>query len=391
MTLVLLAGWWLAMLLSTASAALYVRRVRNRFAAPAVSGAAVLVPIKGRPGEDAAVEALLAAILAQLGDGRLLVAVESRDDPAAAPVARAAAADGRVCLVVAGRAAGRGQKVHNLLAALERLRPGDRSVVFADADLVPAPDWLGQLLRPISTGRADLTSGYRWILPDDGHLASRLAALMDWSVATVGRSRRWNLAWGGSTALARGTLDRIDLPRRWSGALLDDLVLTAAARDAGVAVHAPHQVLVPSPVRHGWRSLGAFGRRQYLLVRVHAPLHWWVAGATLAVPVAGAVAAPAAGWPGIATLAAALVLQQVRASLRVAVARRVLPPDAARRSAVLMARDRWLLPAAHLLHLAIWLSSAAGRTMDWAGTRYRLHAPDRVEVLGRPGDPAPLL
>jgi hypothetical protein len=78
-----------------------------------------------------------------------------------------------------------------------------------------------------------------------------------------------------------------------------------------------------------------------------------------------------------------LLMQQLRAVLRVAVAGRVLPPGPAARSATLMRRDRWMLPLAHLLHLAIWLTSAFGSTMTWAGTRYRLLGPGRVKILGR--------
>jgi hypothetical protein len=76
-------------------------------------------------------------------------------------------------------------------------------------------------------------------------------------------------------------------------------------------------------------------------------------------------------------------MQQMRAALRVAIARRVLPAEAAVRSAALSRRNRWMLPVAHLVHLAIWLTSAFGSTMTWAGTRYRLRGPDRVEILDR--------
>ncbi len=388
MTALLLLGWMLIAAVATYGTHLYRGRVARKFDAPEGAGIAVLIPIRGTAWQGAALERFLASCLAQRGVSyRLIFAVEGADDPAAAPIAALAAREPRVSLVQAGRATRRGQKIQNQLAALATLRPEDRLVVFADADVVLAPDWLAQLLRPLLLGRAELASGYRWILPADEAAASRFCALMDWSVATAARSRRWNLCWGGSIAISREALDRLDLPRLWDRALLDDIVLTRAARRAGIAVHAPHQVLVPSPVRHDFRSLFDFGRRQYLLVRVHAPLHWALAGVTLIVPVVAALVAIGEAWQGdvlaIACLIVALGLQQLRASLRVDIARRVLPPEQAARSAALMRRDRWRLPAAHLLHLAIWLTSAFGGTMTWAGIRYRLLGPGQVEIIGR--------
>jgi cellulose synthase/poly-beta-1,6-N-acetylglucosamine synthase-like glycosyltransferase len=388
MIVLLLIAWMVTALLATYATHLYWRQVVREPAPPAASGVAVLIPIKGAHAQDAAQERFLASCLAQQGVSyRLIFAVESKADPAAAVIARLAAHDPRVTLVVAGLATERGQKVHNQLAALATLRPDDQFVVFADADLVLAPAFLVQLLRPLVHGAVELASGYRWILAADDRFASRLCALMDWTVATAPRSRRWNLLWGGAMALSRSALDRIDLPRCWATTLLDDLVLTRAARQLDMVVDTPRQALVESPVSHDLRSLFDFGRRQYLFARVHAPRHWCLAGVTLTVPaLAAAVALPAAvdgDMLAFGCIVLSLLMQQLRAVLRVAVAGRVLPPGPAARSATLMRRDRWMLPLAHLLHLAIWLTSAFGSTMTWAGTRYRLLGPGRVKILGR--------
>ncbi len=190
-------------------------------------------------------------------------------------------------------------------------------------------------------------------------------------------------------AISRAALDRIDLPRCWATSLLDDLVLTRAARRLRIVVDTPRQVLVPSPVSHDPRSLFEFGRRQYLFVRVHTPRHWWLAGVTLMVPaLACAAALPAAAGGNLLAfggIGLALLLQQMRAALRMAIAERVLQAEQAAQAAVLSRRCRWMLPVAHLVHLAIWLSSAFGNTMTWAGTRYRLPGPARVEILSRNG------
>ncbi len=390
MTSALLIAWMLFAALSTYAVFVYWRNVACKFDALEAEGVAVIIPIKGGRGQDDARSRFLASCMNQrrVGSYRLIFAVESATDPAAADIAELAARDARVSLIVAGRASKRGQKVHNQVTALETLSPDDRYVVFADADVEFASDWLSELLRPILWGTAELTSGYRWILPANDGLASRFCALMDWGVATAPRSRRWNTCWGGSIAISRAALDRIDLPRWWAATVLDDYTMTMAARRAGISVFAAHQVLVPSPVRHDMRSLFNFGRRQYLMTRVHAFQYWLLAGVVLIVPTLAGGAAIAAAARGdrlaLACIAAALALQQVRASLRIGIAHRVLPPEAAAQSQALMRRDRWMLPAAHLLHLAIWATSGIGRTTIWAGTRYRLLAFDRMEIMGYP-------
>ncbi|MCK8785300.1 glycosyltransferase [Roseomonas sp. NAR14] len=388
MTQALLAAWLLVSLLATLGTALYLWRVRRPLApAPAAGRVALIVPVRGAgPGLDA----FLRGALAQRGvPYRLILAVESESDPAAAAIdAATRAAPVPVRRVTAGPAAGRGQKVHNLLAALPVLEPADAFVVFADADTAPPPDWLAQLLRPVLLGRAEAASGYFWTLPADDALPSRLAGLIGASVATLARFHRWNLCWGGSTALARPALERMDLPRAWAGTVSDDLMLTRAARAAGCRIHAPLFVLLPGPARFGWRGLLAYGRRQYLILRVHAPRHWWLAMAALVPPVLGAAAALPGALAGeslpLAALGAGLALQQGRASLRLAIARRVLPGEAAALAVRSLRRDRWLLPLAVPLHAGLAIAGGCGRTLRWAGFRYRLRAPDLTEVLERP-------
>ena len=73
-----------------------------------------------------------------------------------------------VDVVIAGQATQRAQKVHNLLAALRTLRDDDAIVVFADAaDILPDPEWLSQLIRPIANRQVAASTGYRWRLPTD--------------------------------------------------------------------------------------------------------------------------------------------------------------------------------------------------------------------------------
>ncbi|GAA0579262.1 hypothetical protein GCM10009416_17080 [Craurococcus roseus] len=368
---------WMALAAAAAlGCALYLRLLRRPQPRPAVSlPVLVAVPVRGEAGLDG----FLAALAAQdYPAWRVVFAVESAEDPSFAALSRFAAAHpglaGRV--VVSGATGVRAQKVHNLLAALPALRPDDAALVTLDADTLPPPGTLTELLRPILTGQGDLSSGYRWTLPASPGAGPLLLSLAEMGVATLPRSARLNLCWGGANAIGRRALDRLDLPRLWDRAVSDDLSASRAAHRTGLVIYAPLTVRPPSPTDLGVADALRFGARQHRLMRLHSPWRWRLAGLVLALPVAGGAVALAAAAQGsraaLACLAAAWLLQRVRAALRLAIAKRVLPPSEAAKAALTLRRGRWWQPLAHVLHAAAWAGSAAGCRMDWAGRRYRL-------------------
>lgn len=384
----LVAGWLVVALLATLGSAVTLRLLRRPQPWPqATPPVLVLVPVRGAgPGLDA----FLAALAAQdWPDFRVAFAVEATADPAHPVLARYVAAHpGRATLAVAGPAAGRGQKVQNLLAALRALRPDDAAVVTLDADTLPPPGMLRALLRPVLTGQGAIASGYRWVLPAPGAgWAAAALSLIETGIATLPRSAGWNICWGGATAIGREALDRLDLPRLWDRAMSDDLVLTRAARAAGLLVYAPLTVRPPSPVGGDAGGVMEYGVRQYRLLRLHVPVFWPLAGIALLLPLLGgavAIMATAGGdAAALGCLGLAAMLHGLRIRLRGAIADAVLPPAAAAGARHVLARGLWLRPAAGLLALAAWAGSARGRDIAWAGRRYRLDRAGRVTGLLR--------
>jgi hypothetical protein len=276
-------------------------------------------------------------------------------------------------VLCAGPAQGRSQKVHNLLAGLATRRAGE-SLATLDADTVPPPGWLADLTRPVRRGYADVASGYRWPVPVG--LPARLLALAEQGPATFPRPSWLYLCWGGSTAIGEKALAALDLPAIWRDALSDDLALTVALRRAGMRVWTPRRVLVPSPVGGSLAEVLRFGRRQYMLVRLHAPDLWLAIGVSIVVPAVAAWATllAAARGSGAAWIALAIGfgLQQWRAHLRRTVARRLSLPVGGWRDALAM-------PLVAPLQAAAFLASAIGREIAWGGRRYRL-ATGRTEA-----------
>lgn len=335
---------------------------------------------------------------------RLIFAVECETDPivpwlrqalglgAGETVWRPAEAPGEglqeIRLVVAGHAEGRGQKVHNLIAAFGLLTPEDAVVAFADADIHCRTDWLAWLLAPINAGTNPVSTTYRYLVPRRATLVNHLASVINASVATLGGPSRWSSLWGGSMAIARTDFDALDVPRLFAGSLNDDLRLGRAARRSGRRVAFVRSLLMPSPVDFSWAGFFEFGRRQYYQVRHFAPIFYkvshlltwvylvgFVSAVTLAV-TQGSVAA-------LAVLGVVAVCDQVRALCRWRIVSELFEPEVVGA----LRPSRWV---EHLL-TPVWMAIHAGLTTSalftdrirWAGIGYRVHAEDRTEVLGR--------
>lgn len=347
----------------------------------------VLVPVRGPL---AGLDAFLSGLAAQdhPGPWRVVFALEDAADPALPAIdAFVTARPDRAARVLAGPAAQRGQKVQNLLAALDAARPEEAILVTLDADIAPPPGMLAALLRPILSGQAGVSSGYRWSLPARADLGSRLVALADIGIATLPRCGGCNLCWGGATALRRAA---VDLPAAWDRAVSDDLALTRAARAAGQVIYAPLDVRPPSPVDlPGLTQAFGFGMRQYRVLRLHAPRAYALALLAAVLPVAGGTAAllalgAGATGPALGCLGVAMALQRLRARLRGAIAGRVLPPAEAAAARHILGRGTWLAPVLPAFQLACLLGAGlGGRWLAWAGRRYRVAHDGRVIDVGR--------
>jgi cellulose synthase/poly-beta-1,6-N-acetylglucosamine synthase-like glycosyltransferase len=382
----LLALWVAASLAATLLTAAVLRAAAHRPKPPPNQPpCVVLVPVKGcSPNLPAFVDALMAQDYRPF---RVVFVVESERDPAYPVLAEAAhAASERATLVVAGIAADRGQKVHNLAIALETLDGRDAIVAFTDADLLLPPDWLTQLTRPIARGTTELTTSYTILTPRSARPATLAASLISLGIATCPSPAGRHLVSGCATAIRRETLAALRPSRYLANTISDDLSLSRAARDAGIGVRHVLAARAPTPVEYGWRDLRAYGGRQYRILRLYAPAHWWFAAAALLLPVAGtatAVALAAAGDEA-ALLGPATVwlLQQGRFVLRRRIAERLFDATTFRTLAPAFRVQHVVGPLVHLAHAALFLGSAFGNTVRWAGITYRVTR-GRVAIVER--------
>ena len=323
---------------------------------------------------------------------RIIASVESTDDPAFERLRAAETEPGApIETTVAGLARNAGQKVWNLLAALELLRPEDDIVAFIDADTLPTPLWLPRLVAVIVNAGRPVATGYRWMTPADDRWSSCCLAAANASIASLPRGvLPMTIVWGGSVAMKRETLEAIAIEDVWRGAISDDAQMAEALRRSGLVAHAPRQALLLSPVACSWRELLAFGVRQYRIVYIHQPKNWAIALVFLwAPPICLALAAPSlAAGSFVAWLALALILAlaEVRTRVRRGIQRALWPDVGGPRDERRWRAERWLRPVWLFAHALCAAGAPLSRTIDWAGVRYRVAGPQNV-VVERRGDP----
>lgn len=362
----------------------------------------VIVPVKHA---DAHLAAHARSLCGQDYDDYHVVFVVESETDSAWPVlndAIAHAPTGRAVLLLSGEAPPtRGQKVHNQIVALKHLEDhlqDDHVIVFADADAAPGPLWLARLMGKLKWKEVvGATTGYRWLVPEEGKPATfwtHMASLMNSSAASFLGIRDHTRAWGGSMAMRVETARRGNLLERFEGALTDDYQVTRLCRDLRLRIVFTPEALIASPTDLDRAAFFNFAYRQYLLVRIYAPLDYWRALGVTALYSIGFVSAAAAlvvlplAMPGtfywLLPLAALLFVcgfDQGRAWYRRRIVRHAFGDDILNRLHRTLWYDRWLTPLWMALHMLVILRAGFGRTMTWRGIRYRIRGRQSVRRL----------
>jgi cellulose synthase/poly-beta-1,6-N-acetylglucosamine synthase-like glycosyltransferase len=368
--------------------------------------AVVIVPCRGL---EHGFEDNIQAILTQdYRDYEVVFVTESENDPAHGALARLLKQRRRLSpptwMVVAGEARNQGQKVHNLLAALDTLSSIGRveTLVFADSDMRPARNWLTELVAPLGDHRVGATTGYRWYLPsteldegsEAGAPAQKFASILlsVWNasaLALLGENSKF--AWGGSMAIRRENFDKIGIKERWQGALSDDYVLTSAVQEHGQRIKFAPQCLVASRSDATLKDLLEFTTRQMRITRVYSPRVWRLAcvshglfnltfwGGLFWLVISSIITGTLNS--SLATLLAGVfLLGAVTSGMRAIVAARLLGAERGRKWWAYLS----LGPVVSLVYLYNLIASARTTRIVWRDIAYDLISPSETVILHRP-------
>jgi Glycosyl transferase family 21 len=350
----------------------------------ATLSAAIIVAIKGA--SDASLSCFRRLRHQTYPDYRVIAAIESEQDPAFAMLAKEKNAPGApLQIVIAGQSENTGQKVWNLLAALDALDARDELVVFTDADTLPSANWLAQLAASLINPGREAVTGYRWIIPADSRLGSAIVAAANASIVTLPRLPSViNHFWGGTMVMRRKTLERIDIRRNWNGAISDDTQMTRAFSRAEIPIFSPQQSLLLSPVSMSLREAFAFGKRQYRILWFEARTLWILAALFTVFPIVAAVTALSlvvrGNFYALAAIVAVALLGDIRYKSRRKIAEALWGEEAIVKNEFYWRVERWLRPLWWSFHALCIFSALGSRHIRWAGVDYWIRGPQNVEV-----------
>jgi hypothetical protein len=332
---------------------------------------------------------LFAALARQtLRPRRMLVAIEAETDPALAQVRELEPLlPFPIEIVVAGLDDTRSQKATNMMAALAHVDADDDALVLLDADILPQDHWLSWLATPALNGAADLVTGYRWHALDGAGPARHVVAWLDRSLALGPRFVASGLVWGGSVAIARDALARMDLVHALSRTFSTDGAISRRACALGLRVLTRRAVLLPTPPEGGDREAVAFKTRQLQIVHVYVPSLWvWLGVVLHAEALVLPLAVLGLGGDGAALgfVGAVGAVGVARALLQDRVTRAVGIREGHTARAAQVALGA-LAPFTAPAVMALFWTSARTRVIRWRHVEYEVLGPEEVRVLRRHG------
>jgi len=281
-------------------------------------------------------------------------------------------------VLTAGPATARGQKVHNLIHAVEHAAGDAEVFVFCDADARFPENWITNLIAPLESDSIAVATGYRWYAAETGSLPSLLRSAWNAAAVTMLGDHSRNFAWGGSMALRRGVFEKIGVRHSWEGAVSDDYAVTLAARRANLRIAFVPECLIPSYGDTTWSDLLEFTTRQLRITRVYEPRMWRMAffsQTVFNIALWGGLLLP---WPFLLVTPGLYFLAGIKSYMRYNAVRNVLPESA-------LSKHRWsyilLAPLTALLFEYNLVGSALTRNIKWRQIRYRLISCNRTAVL----------
>lgn len=359
--------------------------------------ASVIMPLRGV--DQGLSENVVAIFTQDYPAFEIIFVVDRNDDPAVPIVENArrsftAEAGPAMQIVVAGAAAGRGQKVHNLSFAIQQAHRDSEVFVFVDSDARPRNDWLRSLVAPLTNEQVGATTGYRWFIPARGGFAAHLLSVWNAAIASaLGSDGMKNFCWGGSTAIRRPTFEACRVGDYWRGTVSDDFAMTRAVHDANLPIKFVPRCLTATFEDRTFGELLEFTTRQLKITRAYASHLWrsvFIGSVIFVVTFFGGlllVGTRAALGRSFAPAAFCLLLialmGAMKSHLRLrAVAAIITEPKASSRKSTVAHITLW--PFASALYLYNSIAAAVSPRISWRGIIYELKSPNETVIIEPP-------
>ncbi|MBW4611380.1 MAG: glycosyltransferase family 2 protein [Hassallia sp. WJT32-NPBG1] len=283
-------------------------------------------------------------------------------------------------------------KCSSLVQAISELDDSYKVVALIDADTVPHPNWLRELVTPLTHPKVGATTGNRWYVPTGKYWGSMVR--YQGNISTVVQMFLFRIPWGGNLALKTEIFRETALLDKWGQALNEDKLLCKVLKKQGMQVK-----FVPSLILNREEcdlpSLLTSLERQLLSSRLYHPLWSTVIGdvissilfPTLAI-LLGLVALLSGQWDvaalslgNFAIYTIGLLFLMLGFEVGVQQAIRFQEKTTTKLSAVTLMKMLIAIPLTQWVYGLAFLSSLRTPTVNWRGVSYEVKGPWDVRLV----------
>ncbi|MBE9007249.1 glycosyltransferase family 2 protein [Fortiea sp. LEGE XX443] len=284
-------------------------------------------------------------------------------------------------------------KCSALLQVVSELDNSYEVVAFVDGDTVVHPNWLRELVSPLSNPKIGATTGNRWYVPTGKYWGSlvRYAG----NVSTVVQMFLFGIPWGGTLAVKTEVLRHTGMLEMWGKVLNEDLMMHKVLKKHGMQIK-----FVPSLIMVNREECDLLGlidhlKRLFLYSRLYHPQWIAIVGdlvSSILFPTTAIVLLLISLWfeqweltnqlfrsYSIYTLGLLLIMLMLELGIRPVIVAQGLPitklsPGAVLKMAIAIPLTQWVYGLA-------MLSSLLRSTVKWRGAIYRVQGPWNIRLI----------
>jgi hypothetical protein len=281
-------------------------------------------------------------------------------------------------------------KASSLIQAISGLDDSIEVVALIDADVIPYPQWLRDLIKPFVDPGVGATTGFRWYVPKGKATLWTLIRSV-WNACACTQMVALHIPWGGSMALRRSLFRETDLLERWSRSFGEDTSCYTAVWKRGLRLaNVPSAAMVNHEVIGG-SSAFSFIQRQLISARqghknwaIVLTLGLCTALTTVLGLTSVTVAVVTGAWP--AAIAWSTLLATYVLTLGLCLAwtdRRInrLIEERGEATYPFTGRCFMALPFTLFVYLSCLVTAALARQVQWRGITYAVESRRRLRMV----------
>jgi cellulose synthase/poly-beta-1,6-N-acetylglucosamine synthase-like glycosyltransferase len=158
-------------------------------------------------------------------------------------------------------------KCSALVQTISNLDDNCEVVALVDADTVVHPNWLRELVSPLSNPQVGATTGNRWYLPQGRNWGNVVRYI--WNIGAVLQMYFYRIPWGGSLAIKTEIFRQTELLSKWEQAFTEDVIVQRVLQQKGLRVEFVPSIIMVNREECDLKSFVRWVKRQLLCPRLY--------------------------------------------------------------------------------------------------------------------------